>query len=436
MTRPRPTLMKDIDRNDIVFSMLKEQDTYKETNDKIQLTPEFYYVYEMIRQIYSLKDTEEKLLEKVESSKKVFAKKVPNLFITAPGERREDLVWPENEENTRQEIEDIEVEVTGLLVNLMRLFPKDYLSLKFFLTGRASSDNNNKLQVPSNLSGYLESIGLYHEEYFPSEEQSLGIYYKTKSITEFDTYEHLSVRRSVREYSYVAQTTPWIEPKGTQAYLMDHVEFTKLNFMSDVGGASKLLFLLGNDYFTLSEKENNNENLESFLYRGKVEENSFLNQAEGEQIKDVVKEQVMKSIEKKGLENVSNFLKKDVLFPTFPTLASNNVIGLLNSPFERLVDRSFWETQAVKIPIRERRRRRRFGEPDGLPNYDTVNDLVTQINLFSDILLGIAKDSVEDKGKFHKIRNGNISWRNKHKDFVGYFYWVRGTSSPRTESFF
>ena len=56
MTIVRQSLIPGIERRDVLFSTVKEQPTFRETDTEVNLTSEFYYVYEMIRQVYEKKE--------------------------------------------------------------------------------------------------------------------------------------------------------------------------------------------------------------------------------------------------------------------------------------------------------------------------------------------------------------------------------------------
>ena len=67
--RIRKVLKKGIREGQLLFHQLMEQPTYREENNVVRLNPEFYYVYEMIRKIYTSKTPDDNLLKEQESVK-------------------------------------------------------------------------------------------------------------------------------------------------------------------------------------------------------------------------------------------------------------------------------------------------------------------------------------------------------------------------------
>ena len=123
----RQSLIPGVERGDILFSTVREQPIFRETDSEVELTSEFYYVYEMIRQVYEKKENKDPLLSVVDFNKTIKAVRVPDMFIVSKGEANRELDWPRTTERTvvPWEPEEVEVEPTGLLLEMMKVFPKE-----------------------------------------------------------------------------------------------------------------------------------------------------------------------------------------------------------------------------------------------------------------------------------------------------------------------
>ena len=274
----RQSLIPGVERGDILFSTVKEQPTFRETGSEVELTSEFYYVYEMIRQVYEKKENKDPLLSVVDFNKTIKAVRIPDMFTVSKAEANRELDWPRTTERTvvPWEPEEVEVEPTGLLLEMMKVFPKDYLGWRLFLRGRDTASNNFMVELPSNLSEYFKSMGLSYSESFSNERLPMRGYAKSGPLVKGHLEESISVVNGHRYAHSILRTTAFKGVDSTTTYTPDYTSVTKLDLDVDVAGASKLLFLLGSDYSEETEKQNSAEDLGSLLMTGKMNEMLFL----------------------------------------------------------------------------------------------------------------------------------------------------------------
>ena len=430
MTIVRQSLVPEVERGDILFSTVKEQPTFRETDSEIELTSEFYYVYEMIRQVYEKKENKDPLLSVVDFNKTIKAVRVPDMFIVSKGEANKELDWPRTTERTvvPWEPEEVEVEPTGLLLEMMKVFPKDYLGWRVFLRGRDTASNDFMVELPSNLSEYFKSMGLSYSESFLNEPLLINRYAKSGPLVKGHLEESISVVDCHRHADNILRTTAFKGVDSTTTYTPDYTTVTKLELDVDVAGASKLLFLLGSDYSEETEKQNSAGDLGSLLMTGKMNEMLFLKNMTDSKIKDEVKEQVIRRINNIGRQGVVRFLEEKSLFSNFYILFQNNSRYLLDVVYNGYpnrgtsrIDEEFWSSNYIDISIRQRQIGNFRSYDSRGPIFAAITESIELSKELSKTNLEIGINSTRKNGKSYAIK-GYFNHSQISKEFILYSY--------------
>lgn len=430
MTIVRQSLIPGIERRDVLFSTVKEQPTFRETDTEVNLTSEFYYVYEMIRQVYDNKENKDPLLSAVDYDKTIKTIRVPDMFVVSKVEANRELDWPRTTERTvvPWEPEEIEVEPTGLLLEMMKIFPKDYLGWRVFLSGRDTASNDMTVELPNDLSEYFKSIGLSYSESFLNERIPMYGYAKSGPLVEGHLQESISIVNSHRSPDSILGTTAFEGVDSTTTYTPDYTTVTKLGMDVDVAGASKLLFLLGSDYSEETERQNGAEDLGTLLMTGKMNEMLFLKNMTDLKIKNEIKEQIIRRISNAGRQEVVRFLEEESLFSNFYILYQNNLNYLLevvhnnysNTSVTR-IDEEFWSNNYIDISIRQRQIGNFRSYDERGPIFAARAESIELSKELSKVNLGLLIDSVESKGKSYSIKE-HVNRSRTLKKFILYSY--------------
>lgn len=360
--RIRKVLKKGIREGQLLFHQLMEQPTYREENNVVRLNPEFYYVYEMIRKIYTSKTPDDDLLKEVESEKEFSSLIISAMSIGTKKSIKEEYQWPDRSSSVFEDgCEQIEVKIkpTGLLFKLIEIYPKDYMHHRINLAGREASSKYSKVRLPSALTGYFASIGLTHEIDFIDEKTDEGLYLKMGGLLTHENIENFSLHDGVRyrDPEILRNFAPWREGSELPLYSSNLVLVEKLHLVSDVAGASKLLFMLGKDLFNFHENDNPFPNINSLLVNGKIHEDDFLTKVNELDVSANIKEIVMNGSTVSELEDINNYLNKEFSFTTFQTLFLNNLFVRDNKNIQRrqdylaLPDKNYWSKYSEKTDM-------------------------------------------------------------------------------------
>ena len=426
----RQSLIPGVERGDILFSTVKEQPTFRETGSEVELTSEFYYVYEMIRQVYEKKENKDPLLSVVDFNKTIKAVRIPDMFTVSKAEANRELDWPRTTERTvvPWEPEEVEVEPTGLLLEMMKVFPKDYLGWRLFLRGRDTASNNFTVELPSNLSEYFKSMGLSYSESFSNERLPMRGYAKSGPLVKGHLEESISVVNGHRHAHSILRTTAFKGVDSTTTYTPDYTSVTKLDLDVDVAGASKLLFLLGSDYSEETEKQNSAEDLGSLLMTGKMNEMLFLKNMTDSKIKDEVKEQVIRRINNVGRQEVVRFLEQDSLFSNFYILFQNNsnyLLDVVHSGYPNRgisrIDEEFWSSNYIDVSVRQRQIGNFRSYDSRGPIFAAITESIELSEELSKTNLELLIDSIGAVGKSYSIK-GYVDHSRTSKEFNLYSY--------------